>query len=88
MEITIILNDAQVSALKKLGIEDDSQNFCEKSFSTALRGKFKYYAQSESEQLGRAFDAVITRGGIEMEESKPAFIQRLLSETKDILAEL
>lgn len=85
--IIIELTDSQMTACKKLGIED-AQELAQKAIATVIRGKFKYYATSEAEQLGRMYDAVITRGGIKTEESKPAFIQRLLSETKDILGEL
>lgn len=87
MEIIISLTDAQVQALNKTGVED-AQSLVEKAAASVIRGKFKYYASSEKEQLGRMYDAVITRGGIKTEESKPAFIQRLLSETSEILAEL
>jgi hypothetical protein len=87
MELIITLNDDQVLALKKLDLIDDADGLAQKAVETAIRGKFKYYADKAEEQTAKHFDFV-ANAGVKLDTDKGAFVSRYMREIKDILANL
>jgi hypothetical protein len=87
MNVTITLTDDQVKAFKKLDLSDDVQKIAQNAVSTAIRGKFKYYAEKAEEQTAKHYDFV-ARAGVKLDTDKGAFVSKYMLEIRDILNNL
>jgi hypothetical protein len=87
MNIQVTLSEDQVKALGKLDLKEDAQKIAQNAVNTAIRGKFKYYAEKAEEQTGKHFDFV-ARAGVKLDTDKGAFVTRYMKEIRDIVAAL
>ena len=87
MEMIIKLTDEQVLAAKRLDLADEMQELCEKAVATAIRGKFKYFAEKAEAETSRSYDWAI-RSGAKFDKDKGAFVTGYMHEIRDILNNL
>lgn len=87
MNITIVLTDDQVKALNKLDLSDDIQRVSANAVNSAIKGKFKYYAEKAEEQTAKHYDFV-KNAGVKLDTDKGAFVSKYMLEIRDILNNL
>jgi len=87
MEITIVLTDAQVKALKTLDLTDAAQEIVTNSVASAIKGKYKYHAVKAEEQTAKSYDWAI-RSGAKFDKDKGAFVSFYMNEIRDTLNNL
>ena len=87
MNITVTLTDDQVKAMKKLDLGDDIQRVISNAASSAIKGKFKYYAEKAEEQTAKHYDFV-AKAGVKLDTDKGAFVSKYMLEIRDILNNL
>lgn len=85
--VTIMLNESQVAAFKKLQLLDDMQKICQNAAGTAIKGKFKYYSDKAVEQAGKAYDTV-AQMGVKLDHDRASYVKKYSVEIRDILAGL
>ena len=59
MEMIIKLDETQVKAMTRLDLADEMQEICEKAIATAIRGKFKYFAEKAEVETSKSYDWAI-----------------------------
>jgi hypothetical protein len=87
MELIIKLDDTQVKAMTRLDLADEMQEICEKAVATAIRGKFKYFAEKAEQETSKSYDWAI-RSGAKFDKDKGAFVSSYMHEIRDILNNL
>lgn len=87
MNVTIMLNDHQVEALAKLGLADDVETLASNAVATALKGKFKYYADKAEFETAKSYDWAI-RSGAKFDKDKGAFVSGYMFQLREILKNL
>ena len=83
MQITLMLTEAQVEAVKKLNITDDIQKIAANAVSSTIKGKFKYMAERAEEQTAKSYDFVAK--GAKLDTDKGAFVAKYMKEIRDTL---
>lgn len=87
MELIIVLTDDQVRALGKLDLSDDIERVAMNAVNSAIKGKFKYYAEKAEEQTAKHYDFV-KNAGVKLDTDKGAFVSKYMLEIRDILNNL
>ena len=87
MEITIVLNENQLKALRTLDLIDSVQEIANNAVATAIRGKYKYHAMKAKEQTAKSYDWAV-RSGAKFDADKGAFVSHYMKEIEDTLREL
>lgn len=85
--VSIKLSEAQVKALRKLDLSDEMQKIAENAIATAIRGKFKYYADKAQAETAKSYDWAI-RSGAKFDKDKGAFVSSYMREIQDTLNSL
>jgi hypothetical protein len=87
MEMIIKLTDAQVKALKTLGLSDAAQEIAEKAIASAIKGKYKYHADKAEGETAKSYEWAIRSGG-KFDKDKGTFITTYMLEIRDTLNNL
>jgi hypothetical protein len=87
MEIIITLNESQVEAITKLGLAEEMEQVATNAVSTAIKGKFKYYADKTEAETGKSYDWAI-RSGAKFDKDRGAFVSGYMFQLREILKNL
>lgn len=85
--VAITLTDSQVEALKKLGLMDELNDLVKNAATTAIKGKFKYYADKAEAETGKSYDWAI-RSGAKFDKDRGAFVSGYMFQLREILKNL
>jgi hypothetical protein len=87
MNVTITLTESQVEAVKKLGLADELTAVVQNAATTAIKGKFKYYADKAESETAKSYDWAI-RSGAKFDKDKGAFVSGYMFQLREILKNL